>query len=233
MTLTTASHARPPRSGRPDHRDNSVWLVPAALVLLTAIPLVAGTLRLVEVAGGPHLLPSNPRIADSPFPLMLHVGSSVVYAVLGAFQFPARMRRAHPTWHRRSGRLLAGAGLVVAGSALWMTLAYTGAPGGLLLWVVRLMVACTLAVSLLLGISAIRRGDVRAHRAWMIRAYALAVAAGTQAFTQGVGEGLFGTGELSTALSVSAGWAINAAAAEFIIRRSRVRRARRTPTVVR
>jgi hypothetical protein len=60
----------------------------------------------------------------------------------------------------------------------------------------------------------------------MIRAYALAVAAGTQAFTQGIGEGLFGTTDLSTGLSVSSGWVINAAAAEWVIRRPAARRAR-------
>ena len=53
----------------------------------------------------------------------------------------------------------------------------------------------------------------------MIRAYALAVGAGTQVFTQGFGEALFGTGELSTALSVSAGWVVNAIVAEWVIRR--------------
>jgi hypothetical protein len=59
----------------------------------------------------------------------------------------------------------------------------------------------------------------------MIRAYALAVAAGTQVFTQGIGEGIFGTSNLSTALSVSSGWLINAAVAEWVIRRPRQARA--------
>jgi hypothetical protein len=40
----------------------------------------------------------------------------------------------------------------------------------------------------------------------MARAYA--VGAGTQTLTQGIGEALSGTGELSTALSLSAGWVI-------------------------
>jgi hypothetical protein len=61
----------------------------------------------------------------------------------------------------------------------------------------------------------------------MIRAYALAVGAGTQMFTQGIGEGVFGTTDLSTGLSVSAGWVVNAAVAEWVIRRPAVRRARR------
>ena len=108
-----------------------------------------------------------------------------------------------------------------------MTLSYPDAPGGALLWAVRLVVGSATATCIILGITAIRRRDVAAHRAWMIRAYALAVAAGTQAFTQGVGEGIFGTSDLSTALSVTSGWVINLAVAEWIIRRPGVRRARR------
>jgi hypothetical protein len=146
------------------------------------------------------------------------------------FQFSARMRRRRPSWHRRSGRVLVGAGLAVAGSGLWMTLFYTGAPGGQLLWAVRILVGSAMAAFIVLGFTAIRRRDIAGHRAWMIRAYALAVGAGTQVFTQGVGEALFGTGELSTALSVSAGWVINVAVAEWVIRRPRARRVDRART---
>jgi len=60
--------------------------------------------------------------------------------------------------------------------------------------------------------------------------YALTVAAGTQAFTQGIGEALFGTSELDTAVSVSSGWVINAAVAEWVIRRPSTRCACRART---
>lgn len=116
--------------------------------------------------------------------------------------------------------MLVGAGLLVAVSGLWMTVFYLGAPGGDLLWAVRLVAGTSMAACIVLGVTAIWRHDIGAHRAWMIRAYALAVAAGTQTFTQGVGEALFGTGELSTAVSISSGWLINAAVAEWIIRRT-------------
>ena len=33
------------------------WPVPVALVALSAIPLTAGTLRLVQLAGGPAVIP--------------------------------------------------------------------------------------------------------------------------------------------------------------------------------
>ena len=78
-----------------------------------------------------------------------------------------------------------------------------------------------MAASIVLGFTAIRRRDIAAHRAWMVRAYALGVGAGTQAFTQGIGEALFGTGDLSTAVSMIAGWVINLAVAEWAIRRPR------------
>jgi Predicted membrane protein (DUF2306) len=104
---------------------------------------------------------------------------------------------------------------------------YPGAPGGDLLWTVRMVVGSTIAASIVFGFAAIRRRDIAAHRAWMIRAYALVVAAGTQVFTQGIGEGLFGTSDLSTGLSVSSGWVINATVAEWVIRRPGARRARR------
>ena len=218
----TASAARPS------------WGVPAALIVLSLIPVIAGSLRVLEIAGGPHLLPDNPRIDAVPAPVVVHIIAAAVYAFLGALQLSARVRRGRPGWHRRSGRLLVGAGMLVAFSGLWMTLFYTGAPGGTLLWAVRLMAATAMAAGIVLGLAAIRRRDITAHRAWMIRAYALAVAAGTQTFTQGAGESIFGTSELSTAVSVSSGWVVNAAIGEWVIRRPYTRRVRRalSPTTV-
>jgi uncharacterized membrane protein len=225
MTPQTGSVRTPrPESTRPaplrrPGPPGSAWRAPAALVILSIIPVVAGSLRLVEVAGGPQLLPDNPRIDAVPAPVVVHIAAAAVYALLGAFQFSARLRRGRPRWHRRSGRVLVAAGLLVAGSGLWMTLFYPGAPGGYLLWMIRLLVGSAIALSIVLGFTAIRRRDVAAHRAWMIRAYALAVGAGTQAFTQGIGEALFGTGDLTTALSLASGWVVNAVVAEWVIRR--------------
>jgi hypothetical protein len=43
-------------------------------------------------------------------------------------------------------------------------------------------------------------------------------------FTLGIGKAVFGTSELTTDLSLGAGWAINLAVAEYIIRRHGSRR---------
>jgi hypothetical protein len=131
-------------------------------------------------------------------------------------------------WHRRAGRGLAVAGLMVAGSALWMTLFYVPQPGsGHLLYVLRLGFGSAMTACLVLGFTAIRRRDVASHQAWMIRVYAIALAAGTQAFTDGIGGALFGTGELRRDLANGTGWVVNLAVAEWVIRRSTTSRVRR------
>jgi uncharacterized membrane protein len=229
--MTIHAPARPTRSAV---STRSTGWVPYALVALVMVPAIAGSLRLIELAGGPHLMPANPRISASPVPVIVHITSALSYAVLGTFQFSAGLRRRRPGWHRASGRVLVGLGLAVAFSALWMTQFYPRQPGtGELAHVFRLAFGSGMGASIILGFTAIRRGDVPRHRAWMTRAYALAVGAGTQVFTQGIGGAVFGTGTLATDLSLGAGWVINLAVAEYVIRRrlsSKTRGARTTVT---
>jgi uncharacterized membrane protein len=209
-------------------RARAGWWVPASLLALAVIPVLGGTGRLVEVLGGPDVLPTDPRFAASPAPIVVHVVAAIVYAVLGAFQFSARLRRRRPRWHRRAGRLLVALGLAVALSGLWMTLLYPQKAGtGDILYTFRLLASSGMGVSIVLGLAAIRSRDIARHRAWMTRAYALALGAGTQAFTVGFGEAAFGSGVVRTDLMMGAGWVINAAIAECVIRRPAVPRPRR------
>ena len=215
MTTQTATRAarstQLPRSNR--------W-VPVALIALVLLPTVFGSLRLAELAGGPQLMPADPRFTSSPLPLVVHIISAVGYAILGAFQFSARLRRHRPGWHRAAGLVLVALGLAVALSALWMTLFYPRQPGtGVLAYLFRLVFASGMAASIILGFTAIRRRDIARHRAWMTRAYAVALGAGTQVFTKGIGPAVFGASELTLDLSLGAGWVINLAVAEYIIRR--------------
>ena len=190
--------------------------VATAIVGLSAIPLLAGALRVIELAGGPELIPTDTRFAASPWPVVAHVVGAAVYLIAGAFQFVPALRRRG--WHRRAGRVLVVAGLTVALSALWMTLLFARKDGtGELLYLERLLFGTGLVTCLALGVAAIRRRDVAQHRAWMIRAYALALGAGTQAFTQGFGAAAFGLGVWRTDLYLGAGWLINLAVAEWLI----------------
>ncbi|MDQ6948142.1 MAG: DUF2306 domain-containing protein [Actinomycetota bacterium] len=192
--------------------------MPYPLIAVIVVPAIAGSMRLVELAGGPHLMPANPRITASPVPVIVHIVCAVVYAIVGAFQFSTGLRRRWPAWHRVAGRVLVVLGLAVAFSALWMTAFYPRAPGGVLAQVLRLAFGTGMAASIILGLNAIRHRDIPSHRAWMARAYALALGAGTQALTLGIGKAVFGTGDLTIALMLGAGWAINVAVVEYIIR---------------
>ena len=203
------------------HRASARW-VPYALVALSLIPVLSGSLRLGGLAGGPQVMPVDPRIVTFPLPVVLHILTVIPYSLLGAFQFSARLRQRRPGWHRAAGRVLVPLALVVAGSGLWITLAYPTKPGaGVLLFAFRIAVGIGMATSVVLGFAAIRRRDIATHRAWMTRAYALALGAGTQAFTGAFGPMLVGTSVLANDLTMGAAWAINLTVAEIAIRRGR------------
>ena len=221
--MTAIAPARAEAPGR--------W-VPVALIAVILIPAVAGSLRLLELTGGPHLMPANPRLTTSPAAVTVHIVSAIGYAVLGAFQFSSRLRRRRPRWHRAAGRVVVLLGLAVALSALWITQFHARQPGtGELAYIFRLAFGAGMAASIVLGFSAIRRGDVTRHLAWMTRAYALALGAGTQAFTQGIGTAVLGPGGRTIDLMLGLGWVINLAVAEVVIRRQA--RGRRPHTATR
>ncbi len=221
----------PPTSTAPSRRGAANWVMPIAMILLVAIPLVSGAVRLSELAGGAKIMPANPQFVATPLPVVVHIVGAGLYALLGAFQFVTAFQRRHPSWHRAAGRFLLLCGLAVGLSGLWMTLFFTR-PGGshALLYVFRVVFGSGMVASIVLGFAAIRRGDVRGHRAWMLRAYAIGLGAGTQVFTLLAGNLVFGTpNQLNEALLLGAGWVINLAVAEWAIRRQPAQRAR--PTV--
>ena len=162
-------------------------------------------------------------------PVVTHIGSVTVFCLLGAFQFVPALRRRAGRWHRFAGRILIPAGLLAALSGIWMVIFYPHPPGdGIALGVIRLVFGSAMAVSLVLGIRAIARRDFAGHGEWMTRAYAIAVAAGTQALLLIPGTILFGAkDELSRAVLMGAAWVLNLAVAEYLIRSRRRRRRRR------
>jgi uncharacterized membrane protein YozB (DUF420 family) len=212
MTTSTAPAVRPAARRRVQ------WPVPAGLILLSLIPVLAGAARLTELTGGAAITAQNARFFASPVPVVVHIVSVTVYSLLGAFQFvPAlRGRRA---WHRTAGTILIPAGLLTALSGLWMS-AFYPLPGGDTDVPLRILFGSAMLGSIVLGVLAIRRRDFVRHSAWMTRAYAIAVAAGTQALVIGPWILLAGPpSELIRALLMGLAWVINLAVAEFVIYR--------------
>lgn len=197
------------------------WLVPALLILLSLVPALAGTARLAELARGAEPTPANARFVATPLPVVVHVLAVIPYSILGALQFAPAFRRRRRDWHRAAGRVLVGLGLVAALTGLWMARYYPWPPGdGQGLYVLRLVFGIGMVVSILLAVDAIRRRDFVAHGDWMTRAYAIGLGAGTQVLTHlpwfiFVGK----PDETPRTVMMGAGWVINVAVAEWIIRR--------------
>jgi hypothetical protein len=207
------------------------WLVPLGLILLTLIPIVSGALRLTQLSGGPLIRPAEARFTDSPVPVILHIVSATVFSVFGAFQFVPALRRGRRSWHKVAGRVLLPAGFVVALSGLWMATVYPHPVGdGTALAIIRVVFGSFMVVSLVLAVRALVGRRYLVHGAWMTRAYALGVAAGTQALALIPGSILFGSNnQTSRAVAMGAAWVLNLAVAEWVIRRRSARRAAGRP----
>jgi cytochrome bd-type quinol oxidase subunit 2 len=217
---TPRLHLQPRLEPRPRRE----WPIAAGLLLLALVPSIAGAFRIGEIASGAPETAANARFLQMPLPVLLHIVGALVYAMVGAFQFLPRLRRNRNGWHRFAGRyLLLPAGFIVALTGLWMTAFYdTPAIDDRAVAVSRYLVGGFMLACLVLGIAAIRRHDYAAHGAWMIRAYALALGAGTQVLTAGPPLLLFGEpSELARLLQMDAGWLINLLVAEWIIARRR------------
>ncbi|TFB98667.1 DUF2306 domain-containing protein [Cryobacterium adonitolivorans] len=209
-----------------DRRPRAPWLAPTGLILLSLIPVLAGAARITELTGGAVATEQNARFLDSPVPVITHIISVTVFSLVGAFQFvPARrrgpVRGRKRAWHRIAGRILIPAGLLAALSGVWMAVFYPHPPGdGPLLLAFRVIFGSAMVASIALGVGGIVRRDFILHSQWMTRAYAIGVAAGTQALLLIPGAMAFGsTDELSRAVLMGAAWVINLLVAEYLIRR--------------
>jgi hypothetical protein len=196
-------------------RLKSGWLAIAGLLLLSALPVLGGVVRLSEGISDA----ANTSSLASPLPMIAHIVAMSVFCLLGAFQFSPALR-ARRRWHRTAGRVLVPAGFIGALSSIWLAVFFGGPADEFALAMVRLGFAVPMTVYLVLGSIAIKRRDFAAHGAWMTRAYALAVSGGSQAllvalWTLSVGE----VDAASETLLVAAGFVINSVVAELLILR--------------
>jgi NADPH:quinone reductase-like Zn-dependent oxidoreductase len=227
MTLP-ANDAAPPPPRRFDG-----W-APLGLLLLGAIPALAGALRLASFAPGGPPLTDGARFAARPAVLAVHIAAALVYWLAGAAQFWPSLRRARPAWHRAVGYAVAPSGIIAGLAGLAAMLVYAPQPtAGVTLHALRAASGVAMVGSLVAGLAALRRRAFEAHGAWMTRAYAIGVAPGTQALMLAPLTFAFGVDtELTYTVGMALGWLINLAVAERIVRRRAAARAPSMPAVV-
>lgn len=181
--------------------------------------MLAGLSRLLSLSTGAITLDGHERFAADPWMASLHIIGATAFATLGAFQLVPSLRRG--AWHRLVGRVLSVLGICAALAGTWMALRWVPKEfDSAALNTIRTVVAFAMVTFIALGFIAARRRRFEAHGAWMLRAYALFLGAGTQVFTAGFTALPFMRPYLSETLNattMAAGWLINALVAEWIL----------------
>lgn len=218
-------------------RSMSLW---AGLVGLVVLGVFAAVARVVAITGvADWLTTARLDATNATFPdfaaeaiaieqhfsvhatvSVVHVMTGAALLILGLLQFSPSIRTRHLRFHRLSGRGLVALSFVAGLSGIWMGVidpystserAPTAAAGVVML------------AAPLLGIAAARRGDVRRHREWMMRFYAVAVGVVVIRLAGGPIFWLLRPAPIRETIGLSfwAGWLISLAVAEMRIRWTR------------
>lgn len=196
------------------------FVVPAALLLATAIPVIMAGVRVVQIPQG--TTPADvAHLMTQPLPYWLHAAAGLSFGLIGPVQFGRALAGSYGQLHKLLGRVFVLAGAVLGLSGLQLVATFHGASTPVL-DIARILGGAALLLALVLAIRAIRGRDVPTHRAWMIRAYAV-----------GMGQSLVAvvlfpvyliTGEpplgLMADLVVVASWVASIAMGEAAIRRA-------------
>lgn len=155
-------------------------------------------------------------------PLLLHVGGGVVALSLGPWQLWSGLRSRRPALHRALGRVYVVAVLAAGAGGLLLAPLSLGGP-------VAHLGFAALAVALLgttaMAFVSIRRRRIPAHRAWMVRSYALIFTAVTFRVWLGALTAAGLPFDLVYASGSWTAWMIDLAAAEVLLAVGAARRA--------
>ena len=168
---------------------------------------------------GALVLPAMKAVYEAhPVLLYGHVFPAALALALGPWQFMPRLRRRRPALHRWTGRAYLGVGVLVGGLfGLCLSPLAQGGPAA------RVGLGAMALAWLFTGARAwlaIRRGDVAAHRRWMVRNFAITLAAVTLRLE--LSAALFASLSFEVTYPVVAwlSWLPNLAVAELWLRRS-------------
>lgn len=161
-------------------------------------------------------------------PLLLHVSGGTLAIAVGPFQLLTGLRRQHPRLHRLLGRLYLAGVLATAVGGLLLARIAMGGPLAKLGFAALALVLLTTTTAAFVSIL---RGRVAAHRAWVIRSYAVIFTAVTFRAWLGVLTSLGLPFDQVYAVGAWTAWMINLLAAETLLRMGRARWHQPVPAV--
>lgn len=153
------------------------WPIVALLLFLAGVPGLPAIFILANIAIGPPVDGSVHSFVNmlhfiTPMPVIVHGGAGVVFFLAMPLQFSTALRKKYKSWHRCAGYMTIISGCVIAFSAPWMHQVFSPDSGlprlsGLLTTSAGTVIAFSLALGSVIG------GNIKQHRAWMIRAVAI------------------------------------------------------------
>ena len=152
----------------------------AAIVLSVLVMLFSGANRLAL------MMTQDPVLADAldvryiqhPWVSFLHIVPGVLFLTLAPLQFVARIRQRRISIHRGLGRVLATCAAISGVIVLVLNIIFPSF-GGISTQTATVFFGVIFLFSLGMAIRHILRKEVRQHREWMIRTFALAVGVAT------------------------------------------------------
>lgn len=209
------------------------WLAGAGWIVVGLLSLVAlssvlnrGWFSLAVLRGAApaevYEHPFDGRYAARPGLTLVHVVAGLIFLVTGPTQFIAAIRNRWLRLHRVLGRVYAAAGVVAAITALAFV-AVLPVYGGLTASVATLFGSLLFLYALARALYHIRRREIRLHREWMIRGYAIGLGIATFRVLLPILMSPLVGADFNQAWDtvVWAGFALNLAVAEWWIERTR------------
>lgn len=204
--------------------------VPILLWLFGGIVVFSGIMRFVVtgqalVTGQPVADPVFMVYVHQPWWPAIHILSGIVFMLLGPLQFIPSIRRHWPKIHRITGRVFILCGLIAAITALGVEFGFP-LRGGYFKRAAMVLFSLALLAALAIAWRAAVRRQIDAHRAWVVRAYAIGLSLSTTRLYFIPAYLISGNPSQFEAATVTwAGFLLNCFVAEWIVRRSRRKQA--------
>lgn len=158
----------------------AVWVAVGALIVITLVFAglrVTTDLPLIVSGRQPDPDDFEARYVSASGLAYLHIIPGVIYLVGAPLQLHRGFRERHLRVHRLLGRVLLPCGAVSGVFALAFGIPFSF--GGAFQSLATAVFGSWFLLCLVLAYAAIRRRDVRSHRRWMIRAFAVGLGVGT------------------------------------------------------